>query len=701
MKRYALLFVMSWMFALPLAVSQTVASAPTSPSTIAVSAPTAVPPLVPYVGAAVNAQGQPLANPASITFLIFKDETGGEPLFTESQSVIIDATGHYKVNLGATLSAGLPHDLFSTGDARWLEVQIAGQDPQPRVLLASVPYAMKAADAATLGGLPASAFVLVSQSPKGAAIVPDINTTVTTPGGSTGYVPEFSGTSTIVDSPIFINGSNVGIGTATPTAPLTVAGNAAVTGTLTATGNTLLNGGLAISGNSFYNGPVNVLATGTATATNGFNSQPFKFLSSGYDSTSQAAVSSRFVWQSEVTGNNTAAPSATLNLLSSKSTALPTETGFHFNANGTMNFASGQTFPGTGAGTVTGVIAGTALTGGGTTGTVTLNVDTTKVPLLASANHFTVSQSVTGNVSATGQLVSTVSTGTAPLAVSSTTQVPNLNASLLGGLAPSAIAALAVSNNFTAEQSFSKIGVGTATPRSLLELSATAKSGLGPVLTLTNAAGFANAESALDFNTNQPSTTGIYNPMVRIAAVDQLQYSDALLFQLNTAGSPNNGLTTAMTILPNGDYGLGGQVVIPSGTSANAQLTVYGGLAPPPMYSSQITTESMLLVRAVRGTSANTMVPVSASTLLEVPAVLRAACLPAAVGVVKKCILETALTLIQEYLSTRVPPAMPDTSKVTCMLPGRSRRAPRISRSTIHSIPPTNTSSTRPLNPPR
>src|ERR1700733_2001018 len=42
-----------------------------------------------------------------------------------------------------------------------------------------------------------------------------------------------------------------------------------------------------------------------------------------------------------------------------------------------------------GTGTITGVTAGTALTGGGTGGNVMLNVDTTQVPLLAANNSFT------------------------------------------------------------------------------------------------------------------------------------------------------------------------------------------------------------------------------------------------------------------------------------------------------------------------
>ncbi len=58
-------------------------------------------------------------------------------------------------------------------------------------------------------------------------------------------------------------------------------------------------------------------------------------------------------------------------------------------------------------GSITGVLAGTDLTGGGTSGTVTLNLDTTKVPQLATANTFSAAQTVNGNLTATGAVSGT------------------------------------------------------------------------------------------------------------------------------------------------------------------------------------------------------------------------------------------------------------------------------------------------------
>ncbi len=318
-RRLALATVLS-SIVLPYAASQTAVP------NLAASALTAVPPLVPYSGQVEGRTGQ-----TSATFLIYKDQTGGEPLFTESQMIGFDPTGHYKVQLGAANPHGLPPDLFSTGEARWLEVQIAGQPAEPRVLLASVPYALKAADAATLGGLPASAFALagtataiVNASP--AVITPDAATTVTTTGGTANKVAKFSGASTIVNSILYDNGTEVGIGTTAPTATLTVDGTMTVIGASTLSGQVILP------------------AEGTATAAKGYNSEPIKISTSIYNSATKSVVAPRFQLQAEAHANNTDLPSGTLNLLASSTSSSPAETGLYINTDGTINFAQNQVF---------------------------------------------------------------------------------------------------------------------------------------------------------------------------------------------------------------------------------------------------------------------------------------------------------------------------------------------------------------------
>ena len=94
-----------------------------------------------------------------VTFAIYKQQEGGAPVWLETQNVTPDASGHYSVLLGSTRAEGLPADLFSTQEGRWLGVQVQGQAEQPRVMLVSVPYAMKAAEADKLSGHSASEFV--------------------------------------------------------------------------------------------------------------------------------------------------------------------------------------------------------------------------------------------------------------------------------------------------------------------------------------------------------------------------------------------------------------------------------------------------------------------------------------------------------------------------------------------------------------
>jgi len=110
--------------------------------------------------------------------------------------------------------------------------QVQGQVEQPRVLLVSVPYAMKAADAETVGGLPPSSFVL-KPSPSGQANEGVSSGNLMAPalagpiggGGTTNYIPIWTSNTNLGNSTIYQSGSNVGIGTTTPTSMLTVAGS--------------------------------------------------------------------------------------------------------------------------------------------------------------------------------------------------------------------------------------------------------------------------------------------------------------------------------------------------------------------------------------------------------------------------------------------------------------------------------------------
>lgn len=340
------------------------------PTPPAASAPTLIPALVPFSGVAAAADGQPLTGEIGVKFLIYKDEHDGEPLWNESQNLVADGRGAYKAQLGAADPKGLPFSLFSNGEARWLEIQIAGGASQPRVLLASVPYALKASDSASLGGLPASAYALAGSwngttSAQLAGVAPDAGTTVTTTGGTTGILPVFSGTSSIISSKLYYTNGELGIGK-TPSAALDV------------------------DGISLFGGQAVVEEAGTATSGTSYNSHELQFQTSAYNSSTKKAVSPFLELEAEAAGNNTSAPTAALHLLTGTGTGAPAESGFYLNSNGTIHFAPGQTFPsGSGSGTITGVTAGTGLSGGGTSGSVSLRINTASVPTLNGNNSFT------------------------------------------------------------------------------------------------------------------------------------------------------------------------------------------------------------------------------------------------------------------------------------------------------------------------
>jgi hypothetical protein len=124
----------------------------------------AVPRLVKFSGAVKDSAGRPLTGVVGATFSIYRDQEGGAPLWMETQNVQLDDQGRFTVLLGATKSEGIPMELFNAAESRWLGVQGQGMEEPARVLLVSVPYALRAADADTVGGLPASAFMLATAS---------------------------------------------------------------------------------------------------------------------------------------------------------------------------------------------------------------------------------------------------------------------------------------------------------------------------------------------------------------------------------------------------------------------------------------------------------------------------------------------------------------------------------------------------------
>ena len=181
----------------------------------------AIPRLVRFAGIANDESGKPMHGVVGITFALYREQEGGAPLWLETQNVELDGKAHYAVLLGASKPDGLPSDLFSSGEARWLGVQPERQPEQPRVLLVSVPYALKAGDAETVGGKPPSAFVLappadaVQRPAQGGLPTNSVGGT-----GTTNFIPIWKSSTTLGNSAIFQSSGRVGISTTTPHAKL-------------------------------------------------------------------------------------------------------------------------------------------------------------------------------------------------------------------------------------------------------------------------------------------------------------------------------------------------------------------------------------------------------------------------------------------------------------------------------------------------
>jgi len=389
-------------FALSLVLIPLGLSAPTSaqeavqgadPGTVAVAP--VVPQQVRYSGKLATRAGDTV----EAVFRIYASAEGGEPLWTETQKISMAEDGSYSVLLGSADPKGLPQTVFAGGVARWLGVSVERGAESDRVMLASVPYAMKSADAEALAGHAASDFVtqeqlsaLALQSSQASqanqstnptpAFSPETSGTVTG-SGTTGTIPIWTGTLTQGNSNMVQVGSEIGINETTPAAMLDVNGTEAVRGELS------------------------LPTTGTATTAKGYPSQTLQFGSSLWSTTAAAPVAQNFSLATIPVGNDTATPSASLLFQYQSGTSAPAGI-LSIGSTGLISFASGQLFPGT----ITGAIGTTPLIAGVSGHNITVQLDETAMlatfnatyAQLSNSNSFTGSQSIKGGLSLTAGL---------------------------------------------------------------------------------------------------------------------------------------------------------------------------------------------------------------------------------------------------------------------------------------------------------
>src|SRR3984957_18950559 len=311
-----------------------------------------IPRLVQFNGTLKDAGARPVTGVASVTFAIYAEQDGGTALWNETQNVIADPNGHFNALLGGATAAGMPAELFGAGQSRWLGVTVARQQELPRVLLASVPYALKAGDAETLGGLPASAYVTTqslaakssthlargsrtilatpeTSAPSSAgagagAALAAIPQAAPTGGGTTDFIPLWTSASALGNSLLFQTGGNVGINTKTPAETLDV------------------------NGNSIFRGSFQLPTGHPAIASSGYESHSFQFQASSFNSTTGVSDTEAFGFRAEPLNNNTPNPSAKLDLFFGAGGSAPfTDTGLSFSNSGIITFAPGQTFSST------------------------------------------------------------------------------------------------------------------------------------------------------------------------------------------------------------------------------------------------------------------------------------------------------------------------------------------------------------------
>lgn len=254
-----------------------------------------------------------------LTFGIYQSQVGGTPIWTETQTVDVTASGTFKVLLGSETLGGLPGKIFSARQPQWIGIATEDGIELTRVALTTSPYAFKAADSDTLSGMHANDFVaraelahLLERSQLTLTPNPAANLTVPIATGS-------SDTTHGLDAEFLRGFGDEAF------AKLTFPNTFSRTQTL--------------SGGAFLNGSV--------PDQNGIgllDSAPLVFETRfGSQATPAPATTTLFSWAAKPPASS--GKLSRLALSVGMDGATPTETGLSLNSDGTIQFAPGQQFP--------------------------------------------------------------------------------------------------------------------------------------------------------------------------------------------------------------------------------------------------------------------------------------------------------------------------------------------------------------------
>jgi endosialidase-like protein len=179
-----------------------------------------IPRVITITGVYRPADGKAPGTVETVTLSIYADQQGGAPLFQETQQVTLDDRGRYSVVLGAAHADGIPPAIFTAG-GQWLGTvfERTGEVEGPRARLTSVPYAMRAAEADTLGGRPASDYQLAPSA--GSTTTGTKQDSVGAPAaelpGTPNQFAKYVSTTDVGPAAMYESGTGlVGIGTTTP-----------------------------------------------------------------------------------------------------------------------------------------------------------------------------------------------------------------------------------------------------------------------------------------------------------------------------------------------------------------------------------------------------------------------------------------------------------------------------------------------------